>query len=93
MISTTSAMVACCANLYSPCLEVAARLERDDTAEEHPGLVDHALVLEQVGDRARADAARNVDHLVLGERAGRVETLLADEHGQRRARWSPAPAW
>ena len=59
--------------------ELAARLERDDAAQEDPRLVDHALALELFGDGSRAAAARDVDHLVFGERAGRVEALLAEE--------------
>ena len=59
-------------------LEVAARLEHHHAADEHPGLIDHAFALQQFGDIADAEAARNIDHLVLGQRAGRLEALLAE---------------
>ena len=59
-------------------LEVAARLEHQHAADEHPGLVDHAFALQQIGDIADAEPARNIDHLVLGQRSGRLEALLAE---------------
>ena len=48
------------------------------------GLVDHAFALQQVGDVAACRAARDVDDLVLGERARRLEALLADHERRRR---------
>src|SRR6185503_1692753 len=62
-------------------LEVVARVERHDAADEDPPrLVDHAFACEKLGDVAAAHAARNVDELVLREWARLLEALLA-EHG------------
>src|SRR5207237_5988276 len=49
-----------------------------DAADEHPAVADHALALEQVGNIARPEAARDIDGLVLFERSRHLETLLAD---------------
>ena len=65
-------------NWYSPDLEFAARLEHQHAADEHPGLIDHAFARQQVGDIADAEPARNIDHLVVAQRSGRFEALLAD---------------
>src|SRR5450631_1919967 len=59
-------------------LEFAARLEHQHAADEHPGLIDHAFARQQVGNIADAEPARNIDHLVVAERSGRFEALLAD---------------
>ena len=59
-------------------LEVAAGLEHQHPADEHPGLIDHAFARQQVGDIADAETARNIDHLVVAQRSGRFEALLAD---------------
>src|SRR5262245_60035163 len=62
-------------------LEIIARIHRHDAADEDPPrLVDHALAREDLGDVSAAHAARNIDDLVLRERAGLLEALLA-EHG------------
>ena len=58
--------------------ERAARLEHDHPAHEHPGLIDHAFAHQQFGNFLDAEAARNIDDLVVLERAGRREPLLAD---------------
>ena len=60
-------------------LELAARLEHDHAAHENVWLIDHAFALQQVGNVPNAETARNIDDLVLGERTGRLEPLLADE--------------
>ena len=54
-------------------------LERNHAAHENVGLIYYALTLQQIRNIANTEAARDVDHLVLGERAGRFEPLLADE--------------
>ena len=45
--------------------EVLARLERQHAADEHPGLVDDAFALQDIGNVADAGAVRNIDDLVL----------------------------
>ena len=63
-------------------LELAARLEREHPADENQAvLVDHAFAPQQVGDFHHAEAGRDVDHLVLRERAGRLEPALAEHDG------------
>ncbi len=59
-------------------LEVLARLEDENAADEHPRLLDDAFTGEHVGDIANAGAVRNVDDAVGRQRARRVEALLAD---------------
>ncbi len=63
--------------------EFIARLAHPHAADEHPGLIDHAFTLQNVGDVANPRAARNVDDLFLGKRPRSLETLLAER--QRKA--------
>ena len=70
--------------------EILARLEREHAADEDPGLVDDALAHQHIGDIADAGAARDIDDAVLGQRSGRVETLLAERQARRRPRSPPA---
>ena len=56
------------------------RLEHQRAGDEQPGLVDDAFAHQQIGGVADA-AARDVDDLVLGERARQIETLLAEHEG------------
>src|SRR5262249_28434388 len=62
--------------------ELAARLAHPYAADEHPRLIDHAFALQDVGDIAHAGAARNIHDLVLRQRAGRLEALLAEAERQ-----------
>ena len=78
MVSTTSASWHAC-ELVLAVFELVARLEHDDAAHENVRLVDHAFALQQIGDVADAEPARNVDHLVFGERARGIEPLLAEQ--------------
>src|SRR5262249_14443437 len=57
--------------------ELVTRLERDHPAHEHPGLVDDALALQELGDVLDAEPARDVDDAVAIEGTGRFEALLA----------------
>src|SRR5262249_55503679 len=61
-----------------PVFEFVARLAHPHAADEDPGLIDHAFALQDVGDVAYAGAARNIHHLLLGERSGSLEALLAE---------------
>ena len=65
MVSTTSRNAGMLGELVFAVFELAARLEHQHAADEHIGLVDHALALQQIGDVADAEAARDVDDLVL----------------------------
>ena len=56
------------------------RLEHQRAGDEQIGLIDDAFAHQQIGGVADA-AARDVDHLVLGERARQIETLLAEHEG------------
>ncbi len=56
------------------------RLEHQRAGDEQIGLIDDAFAHQQIGGLADA-AARDVDHLVLGERARQIETLLAEHEG------------
>ena len=67
------------AELIFAVLEFAPCLEHNYAAHENIGLIYHALALQQIRNIANTEAARDVDHLILGERAGRFEPLLADE--------------
>ncbi len=59
-------------------LEIGARLQREYGADERPAvIVDHAFALQGVGDVAHAGARRDVDDLVLLQRTGRLQLLLA----------------
>jgi hypothetical protein len=60
--------------------QLVARLEQQRAGHEQVGPVDHALAHQQVGSVADA-AARDVDDLLLFERAGQIEPLLADHEG------------
>ena len=60
-------------------LEILTRLEREHAANEDPGLIDNALAHQDIGDIADAGAARDIDDAILGQRPGRIETLLADD--------------
>ena len=59
--------------------KVATGLEHNHAAHEDIWLIDHALALQQIGYVADAEAARNIHHLVLGQRTGRLEALLSEE--------------
>jgi len=59
-------------------LEIAARFHHQDAADEHIRLVDHTLALQQVGDVADTESARDIDHFVGSERPRRLEALAAD---------------
>ena len=92
MVSTTSATARMFGELIFAVLELAARLQHHDAADEHIGLIDHALAHQQVGNVLGAEPARDVDDLVLGQRPGRLEALLAEiERGADRDR-RPRPA-
>ena len=59
--------------------EVLARLEHQHAADEHPGLVDDAFALQNIGNVADAGAVRNIDDLVRRQRARHLEALFAEE--------------
>src|SRR5262249_23021158 len=58
--------------------EFVARLAHPHAADEDPGLIDHAFALQDVGNVAHAGTARNIHHLLLGERSRSLESLLAE---------------
>jgi hypothetical protein len=60
----------------------AARLHRHRSGDEDPRIADHAFALEQLADIANAKTARNVDDLVLGQRARLFETLVGPIGGE-----------
>ena len=59
--------------------QVLARLEHQHAADEHPGLVDDAFALQNIGNIADAGAVRNIDDLVGRQRARHLEALSAEE--------------
>ena len=59
-------------------LEIGARLQRDHAADEPPAVdVGDAFAAQNVGDVGDAGALRNVDDLVVPQRTGRLDLLLA----------------
>src|SRR4029078_8924082 len=67
------------AELIFAVFELAARLESDDPAHENIRLVDHSPALEYGGDIAGSQPARNIDHLVVGERPWGIKALLSEK--------------
>src|SRR5208282_695542 len=59
--------------------EILAGLEHQHATNEHPGLIDDALVRQHVGDIADAGAARNIDDAVLRRWPRSFKPLLADD--------------
>ena len=49
--------------------EALVSLENEHAADEDPGLVDDAILVKHIGDVANAGAARNIDDLVVRQRA------------------------
>src|SRR6185437_1382774 len=63
-------------------LEFGARLQCKHSTDERPAVVvDHAVLLQDVGDVGHSRARWNDDDLVLLQRAGSLELLLAVEVG------------
>ena len=59
-------------------LELRARLQRKNAADERPAIIiDHAFALQNIGNVGHSRARRNVDDLVVLQRSRGLELLFA----------------